>query len=88
MSSIVVKSAAVDEETNGKTGQIMRSQTAGLDLGNGFELPFKVGLGQRPAYKPGLYAIDPKCYGLNEYGGLVLKKYVDLVPVGAAVKAS
>lgn len=84
MSNVVIKSAAVDEETNMKSGEIMRSQMAGLDLGNGYELPFKVGLGKRPAYKPGAYAIDPKCYGQNEYGGLILKKYVDLVPVGAA----
>jgi hypothetical protein len=48
-----VKSAAVDEQRSQKTNTIMRSQMVGLDLGNGFELPFRVGLGQRPAYPAG-----------------------------------
>lgn len=76
-----VKSAIVDEETNQKTNSIMRSQTAGLDLGNGFELPFRVGLGKRPPYPVGEYDIDPKSFALDQYGGLALKKYVDLVPL-------
>ncbi len=49
-----VKSAAVDEQHNAKTNSIIRSQMVGLDLGNGFELPFRVGLGQRPPY-PAVY---------------------------------
>lgn len=80
MPRIIVKSAAVEEETNSKTNNIIRSQTAGLDLGNGFELPFRVGLGKRPAMQPGEYDIDPKSFGLDQYGGLTLKKYVDLIP--------
>ncbi|WP_232297263.1 G5P family DNA-binding protein, partial [Bacillus cereus] len=54
-----VKSAAVEERHNSKTNTINRSQTVGLDLGNGFELPFRVGLGSRPPYTPGEYDIDP-----------------------------
>lgn len=77
-----VKTAAVDETVNQKTGKIIRSQTVGLELGNGFALPFRVGLGQRPAYPPGEYDIDPKCFGLNQYGDLQLNRYVDLVPIG------
>ena len=83
MPAVVIKSAQV-EETVTRKGDIMRSQTAGLDLGNGFELPFRVGLGKNPAYKPGQYDIDPKSFGLSDYGDLVLKRYVDLVPIGAS----
>lgn len=83
MPVIRVKSKAVNEELNNKSGKIMRSQTVGLDLGNGFELPFRVGLGNKPAMSEGEYDIDPASFGLDQYGGLVLKKYVDLVPLGA-----
>lgn len=83
MPVIRVKSKIVNEEVNQKSGNIMRSQTVGLDLGNGFELPFRVGLGKKPAMDPGEYDIDPASFGLDQYGGLVLKKYVDLVPLGA-----
>lgn len=76
-----VKSKVVNEETNNKTGNVMRSQTVGLDLGNGFELPFRVGLGKKPALNEGEYDIDPASFALDEYGGLKLKKYVDLVPL-------
>lgn len=85
MPVVRILSGAVEErQVNGKNGPaVMRSQTAGLDLGNGHALPFRVGLGQRPAYQPGEYDIDPKCFGLSEYGDLKLNKYVDLVPLGA-----
>ncbi|WDS36972.1 single-stranded DNA-binding protein [Pseudoxanthomonas sp.] len=76
-----VKTAQVEEELNNKTKTIMRSQTVGLDLGNGFELPFRVGLGSRPAYTPGEYDIDPKSFALGPFGDLTLKRYVDLVPL-------
>ncbi|MBA0364668.1 single-stranded DNA-binding protein [Stenotrophomonas maltophilia] len=82
-----VKSAAVEERHNTKTNTINRSQTAGLDLGNGFELPFRVGLGQRPPYPAGEYDIDPQSFALSEYGDLVLKRYVDLVPLQAKAAA-
>lgn len=82
-----VKSAVVEERHNAKTNTINRSQTAGLDLGNGFELPFRVGLGQRPPYPPGEYDIDPQSFGLSDYGDLVLKRYVDLVPLQAKAAA-
>lgn len=76
-----VKSAAVDEQHNPKNNTIMRSQMVGLDLGNGFELPFRVSLGQRPAYQAGEYDIDPKAFALGQYGDLILKRYVDLIPL-------
>ncbi|MCU1132423.1 G5P family DNA-binding protein [Stenotrophomonas muris] len=82
-----VKSAAVEERHNTKTNTINRSQTAGLDLGNGFELPFRVGLGQRPPYPAGEYDIDPQSFALSQYGDLVLKRYVDLVPLQAKAAA-
>ncbi|MEZ0470079.1 single-stranded DNA-binding protein [Luteimonas salinilitoris] len=76
-----MKTAQVDETINQKSGAIIRSQTAGLDLGNGFHLPFRVGLGKRPAYPAGNYDIDPKSFALNGYGDLTLGRYVDLVSV-------
>ena len=88
MPVITVKSAAV-EERRLENGKIIRSQTAGLDLGNGFALPFRVGLGSRPPYQPGEYDLDPKAFGLSKYGDLELGRYVDLVPLTAkAVKAA
>ena len=87
MPVITVKSAQVEEKTT-SAGKVMRSQTVGLELGNGFSLPFRVGLGQRPAYQPGEYDIDPKAFGLSPYGDLTLGKYVDLVPLGAAKPAA
>lgn len=83
-----VKSAAVDEQRNEKHGTIIRSQMVGLDLGNGYELPFRVGLGQRPPYAPGVYDIDPKSFALSPYGDLTLKRYVDLVPLQAKAAAA
>ena len=83
MPIVIIKNSAATEERNNKTGNLMRSQTAGLDLGNGFHLPFRVGLGQRPAYPAGEYDIDPKSFALNQYGDLTLGRYVDLVPIGA-----
>jgi hypothetical protein len=83
MPKCTVKSAIVDEEMNSTTGNVIRSQFVDLDLGNGHALPFKVGLGKKPAYQAGEYDIDPKCFGLDGYGNLVLKKYVDLVATGA-----
>lgn len=74
-----VKSSVVEEQQTAKG--IIRSQTVGLDLGNGFELPFRVGLGQRPPYPPGEYDIDPRSFALSTYGDLVLRRYVDLVPL-------
>lgn len=86
MPIIRVKSAAVEERHNEAKGTIIRSQTVGLDLGNGFELPFRVGLGKRPAYQPGEYDLDPKSFGLSQYGDLTLNRFVDLVPLSAQAR--
>lgn len=90
MPRINVKNAAVDERRS-PDGKIFRSQMAALDLGNGYELPFRVGLGTRPVYSVGVYDISPQSFGLSNYGDLTLSRYVDLVPVetprAAAAKA-
>lgn len=78
---ITCKTNRVNEELNGKTGQVMRSQTFALDLGDGYSLPFKIGLGNKPAQEPGEFDIDPKSFALDQYGNLTLKKYVDLIRV-------
>lgn len=82
MPIVIIKTAAVTE-TNTRSGTIIRSQTAGLDTGDGFHMPFRVGLGSRPPYQPGEYDIDPKSFCLSQYGDLQLGRYVDLVPIGA-----
>lgn len=79
--------APLVEEKNLPSGKIIRSQMVGLDLGNGFELPFRVGLGTRPPYPAGEYDIDPHSFGLSTYGDLQLAKYVDLVPLVPAKPA-
>lgn len=84
MPRISVKSATVVEDRieNGQSaGKIIRSQTAALELGDGYALPFRVGLGTRPAYPVGDYDIDPKSFRLGKYGDLELARYVDLVLV-------
>jgi hypothetical protein len=90
MPRIVVKSATVVEdriENGPNAGKIIRSQTVALELGDGYALPFRVGLGTRPAYSVGAYDIDPKSFGLGKYGDLELKRYVDLLAIPAPVKA-
>jgi hypothetical protein len=81
MPRIILKNKVVNEQLNSKSGNVMRSQTFGLDLGNGYELPFSVGLGNKPANEPGEYDIDPASFALDQYGHLMLKKYVDLVRI-------
>lgn len=78
-----VKSNVVQEQTNQKTGGIMRSQMVALDLGNGYETAFRIGLGNNPPYAPGEYDIDPHSFGLSPYGNLQLNRYIDLIPLGA-----
>lgn len=85
MPRILVKNAQVNERNlpgkNGNGPSIIRSQMAALDLGNGYELPFRVGLGQRPAYPAGVYDIDPASFQLSDFGDLRLGRYVDLIPI-------
>lgn len=86
MPRITVKNATV-EERRLDSGKIIRSQTAALELGDGYALPFRVGLGTRPVYPVGDYDIDPKSFGLSKYGDLELSRYVDLVPIKPAASA-
>ena len=83
MPRVSVKNAQVEErQINGKNGpMLIRRQMASIDLGNGYEQPFSVGLGQRPPYPPGIYDIDPRSFSTNTYGDLALSRYVDLVSV-------
>lgn len=83
MPRIVVKHARVDERQL-KDGKIIRSQMAELDLGDGYGLPFRVGLGTRAVYPVGAYDIDPRSFNLSQYGDLQLGRFVDLIPVAPA----
>jgi len=83
MPRIIVKNAQVEERTiNGKNGpSIIRSQMACIDLGNGYEQAFRVGLGKNPPYPAGEYDIDPRSFVIGKFGDLELSRYVDLVPM-------
>ena len=81
MPRINVKDTQVHERTfNGKDGkpQIIREQRAALDLGGGYELPFRVGLGSGPVYPVGAYDIDAESFSLGRYGDLELSRYLKL----------
>lgn len=87
MPRIVVKDTKVHERTfNGKDGkpQIIREQRAAVELGDGYELPFRVGLGTGPVHPVGAYDIDPDCFGLGKYGDLELSRFIRLKPLGKA----
>jgi hypothetical protein len=87
MPRIHVKDTNVHERTfNGKDGkpQIIREQRAALDLGDGYELPFRVGLGTGPVYPVGAYDISSECFTLGRYGDLELSRYLKLKQVDVA----
>jgi hypothetical protein len=91
MPRINVKDNQVHERTfefNGKS-KIIREQRAALDLGGGYELPFRVGLGTGPVHPVGAYDIDPESFSLGKYGDLELSRFVKLkaVPVVAGKPA-
>jgi hypothetical protein len=94
MPRINVKDSKVHERTfNGKDGrpQIIREQRASLELDDGYELPFRVGLGNNAPYSVGAYDISPECFTLGRYGDLELSRFLKLssLDVGkAAVKAA
>lgn len=90
MPRINVKDTLVHERTfNGKDGkpQIIREQRAALDLGGGYELPFRVGLGSGPVHPVGAYDIDPESFSLGKYGDLELSRFVKLKPLAVASAA-
>lgn len=87
MPRINVKDNQVHERTfeyQGKS-KIIREQRAALDLGGGYELPFRVGLGTGPVNPVGAYDIDPECFALGKYGDLELGRFVKLIPVPVVV---
>ncbi|MDR3445145.1 single-stranded DNA-binding protein [Dyella sp.] len=87
MPRINVKDTNVHERTfNGKDGkqQIIREQRASLDLGDGYELPFRVGLGTGAVHPVGAYDISPESFSLGRFGDLELSRYLKLVPVKVA----
>lgn len=65
--------------------QILREQRAVLDQGDGYGLPFRIGLGTGPVYPVGNYEIDASCYSLGRFGDLELSRYLKLVPAKSAV---
>jgi hypothetical protein len=89
MPRINVKDQQIHERTfeyQGKS-KIIREQRAALDLGSGYELPFRVGLGSGPVHPVGAYDIDPECFTLGKFGDLELSRYVKLKAVAPPVPA-
>lgn len=82
---VKVKSAAVTEEVNRKTGDIYRQQWAFADI-DGVEHPFKVSLNKAQPFAPGDYFLSSRGFATNEYDKLVMK-FVELDPVPAAAAA-
>lgn len=81
---ISVKEATVHEKPyTDKSGrqQIIREQRAALDLGGGYELPFRVTLGNGPVYPVGDYQLSPDSFKLTEYGDLQLGRSIKLLPM-------
>lgn len=86
MPRINVKDTIVHERTFDYQGKnkIIREQRAALDLGGGYELPFRVGLGTGPVNPVGAYDIDPDCFSLGKYGDLELGRFLKLTPAVSA----
>lgn len=74
-------------QSNGKEVMV-REQRAVLSQGDGYGLPFRVGLGPTgAAYPVGDYEIDPTCFSLGRFGDLELSRFIKLQavkPVAAA----
>lgn len=84
---ISVKDTTVHEKQyKDKSGnpQIIREQRAALDLGDGYELPFRLGLGSGPVYPVGDdYTLAGDSFNLGQYGDLQLSRNIKLVRVPA-----
>jgi hypothetical protein len=91
MPRINVKDSNVHERSfNGKDGKprIIREQRAALDLGDGYELPFRVGLGSGPVYPVGAYDIAPESFSLGRFGDLELSRFLKLTPAKSVAAAA
>ncbi|RUL78771.1 single-stranded DNA-binding protein [Dyella choica] len=88
MSRVIIKDTVVQErqykDRNGAQ-QILREQRAVLDQGDGYGLPFRIGLGTGSVYPMGDYEIDPSCFSLGRFGDLELSRYIKLKPVKPVV---
>lgn len=86
MNHIIVKSDAVNTRTipaKGDRAAIhFREQKAAIETGEDFPQPFNVQLedDQRP-YPPGKYQLCLSSVEVNQYGGLVMRRRVKLVPL-------
>jgi len=76
---IIVKSEQLREERTQK-GVVLRKQTAALETGADFALPFEISV--QEAYKVGRYTLGPRSFRISRFGGLELDPYgLTLVPV-------
>ncbi|MBL8642975.1 MAG: hypothetical protein JNK21_03500 [Rhodospirillaceae bacterium] len=85
---IVIKSPNVTEKPYERDGvkRVIREQWAFFESEPGIERPFKVSIGQKPAYAPGVYDLAPSSFRVSRFDGLELG-YIDLTPVKPAVAA-
>jgi hypothetical protein len=91
MSRVMIKDTVVQERAyRDKSGnqQILREQRAVLDQGDGYGLPFRIGLGTGAVYPVGDYEIDPSCFSLGRFGDLELSRYIKLRAVKPVVAAA
>jgi len=83
---VIVKSKAVrrDEFVNKATGQLSVNfkQSAALDSGGDFVLPFDVRIKENQPYEPGEYALAPECFRVSRFGGLEINPFdLRLIPL-------
>lgn len=92
MIRVIVKSEnVVAKQGTSKAGKpySIREQSAALDTGSDFPIPFRLSLDKdQPAYKPGLYTFSPESYHVSDWGDVGLR-YPKLVALPAsAAKAA
>lgn len=91
MNSIVIKSGTSTQRAiKGKDGTqyLFNEQTAAIEKGEDFPVPFRIRLGDgQPPYPPGHYLVDSSSFEVGQYGDLKIGRRVMLVPVAPADKA-
>lgn len=68
-------------------GRNYGEQSAAINNGGDYPLPFKVNVQEGEEYAPGIYTIDPRSFRADEFGNLKIKG-LRLLPVAGSSKAS
>ena len=85
---VEVESAKVDErggtiKNGARAGEQyhMREQRAFLYTGGKYPKEFRINLGERPAFAPGLYTIAPESFDVGDFDSPVFKREMVLTPL-------